>query len=72
MTQVCWTASIGGTSISDQFRALGMNPSREEDVFGWVNGPYPGSGPTMGIHRLGIDFYLGEDMEVSVIKVVVV
>ena len=51
--------------MSDKFRALGLDPASVEDVFGWVNTPYPGSGPQPGKHRLGLDFYLGEDMEVS-------
>ena len=51
--------------MSERFRALGFDPARMEDVFRYVNTPYPGSGPQPGKHHLGIDFYLGEDMEVS-------
>ena len=65
MAQVCWTMEIGGTTMSQRFRAMGYNPAREEDIFSYLNSPYPGSGPRLGKHRLGIDFYLGENMEVS-------
>ena len=65
MVQVCWTLENGGTTMSERFRALGFDPARMEDVFRYVNTPYPGSGPQLGKHHLGIDFYLGEDMEVS-------
>ena len=64
--QVRWTTSIGGTTVSDLVRGLGLDPSSEEDVYALANGPSLGSGPEPGKHVLGLDWYLGTDLKVSV------
>ena len=66
MVQVCWTLENGGTTMSERFRALGFDPARVEDVFRYVNTPYPGSGPQPGKHRLGIDYAYSLEMKVCI------